>query len=156
MVEKDKLSSLFWLCVAVLICIGSLKLSLGTFRHPGPGFLSFSAGLIMAILAVVVYFQARRVSSSGQSEKDQPIWANKQRGWKMAWTVLALLVYALLMNCLGFLLSTFFFLTFLLKFIEPQRWSVALSGSIVASLIFYFIFEWGLKSQLPKGPLGIF
>ncbi len=154
--KKDKSSSLVWLGIAIFICAGSLNLSLGTFRHPGPGFLSFSAGLVMVILAVVVYFQARRTSSAGQGEEGQPIWTKKQRGWKMVWTILALLVYAVLMNYLGFLLSTFLFLAFLLKVIEPQRWPVALGGSLVASLAFYFIFELGLKSQLPKGPFGIF
>jgi putative tricarboxylic transport membrane protein len=156
MAGKDKLSSLVWLCIAIFICIGSLKLSLGTFSHPGPGFLSFSAGLVMAILSVVVYVQERKISLSNQREEGQPILINKQRGWKVVWTIFALLVYAVLMNYLGFLLSTFLFLAFLLKVIEPQRWPVALGGSLVASLAFYFIFEMGLKSQLPKGLFWFF
>jgi hypothetical protein len=60
------------------------------------------------------------------------------------------------MNYLGFLLSTFVFLVFLLRVIEPQRWPVALLGSIAVSVAFFCLFELGLKSQLPKGPLGIF
>jgi hypothetical protein len=60
------------------------------------------------------------------------------------------------MNYLGFLISTFIFLAFLLRVIEPQRWSVALLGSLAASAAFYFIFEMGLKSQLPRGLIQIF
>ncbi len=154
--EQDKTSSLVWLGIAVFICAGSLRLSLGTFHNPGPGFLSFYAGLLMGILAVVVHLQSRKTSRNGREEKRHPIWNNRKRGWKMMWTVLALLVYAVAMNYLGFLLSTFLFLTFLLKVIEPQRWAVALAGSLVASLAFHFIFDLGLQSQLPKGLFKIF
>ncbi len=154
--EQDKMSSLVWLGIAVFICAGSLRLSLGNFHNPGPGFLSFYAGLLMGILAVVVHLQSRKSSRSGREGKHHQIWTNRQRGWKMVWTVLALLFYALAMNYLGFLLSTFIFLTFLLRVIEPQRWTVALGGSLAASLAFYIIFDLGLQSQLPKGLFKIF
>ena len=74
----------------------------------------------------------------------------------MVLTVLALLAYAVTMNYLGFLPSTFLFLVFLLRVIEPQRWPVALLGSLGASVAFYCVFELGLQSQLPKGLLKIF
>jgi putative tricarboxylic transport membrane protein len=153
--ERDKWSSLVWLGLGIIICIGSLQLSLGEVHHPGPGFLSFYAGLLMAGLALLVHFQSRRASSAPKV-KGKPLWTHRQRGMKMVLTVLALLAYAAIMNYLGFLVSTFFFLVFLLKVIEPQRWSVALLGSLVASVAFYGVFELGLQSQMPKGPFQIF
>ena len=57
---RDEGSSLVWLGVAVLICIGSLRLSLGSVHNPGPGFFPFVARLIMGILSAMVYVQARR------------------------------------------------------------------------------------------------
>jgi putative tricarboxylic transport membrane protein len=134
--------------------VGSLRLSLGSFHHPGPGFLSFYAGLILGGLALVVHLQSQKAPSA--KREPEPIWSNKRRGWKMVLTVVALLVYAVGMNYLGFLISTFIFLAFLLKVIEPQRWSVALLGSLAASGAFYLVFEMGLQSQLPKGPFQIF
>ena len=151
---RDKWSSLVWLGIAVFICMGSLRLSLGTFRNPGPGFLSFFAGLIAGVLALVVHLQTRRIPSS--AEKSKPLWMDKSRGRKMILTVLALLGYAVIMNYLGFLVSTFIFLVFLLRVIEPQRWPVALLGSLAASAAFFCIFEIGLQSQLPKGPFRVF
>ncbi len=151
---RDKWSSLVWLGIAILICIHSLRLSLGTFRNPGPGFLSFFAALIVGVLALVVFLQSGRISPS--AEKSKPLWMDQSRGRKMVLTVAALIGYAVIMNYLGFLLSTFVFLVFLLRVIEPQRWPVALLGSIAASVAFFCLFELGLKSQLPKGPLGIF
>ena len=151
---RDKWSSLVWLGIAILICIGSLGLSLGTFRNPGPGFLSFFAGLIAGVLALIVHLQSRGLPSS--AEKSNPFWTDRSRGRKMVLTVLALLGYAVIMNYLGFLMSTFIFLVFLLRVIEPQRWPVALLGSLVASTAFFFIFEIGLQSQLPRGPFRFF
>ena len=151
---RDRWSSLVWLGIAIFICAGSLKLSLGTFHNPGPGFLSFYAGLIVGVLALVVHLQSRRIPSS--DEKSPPLWMDKSRGRKMVLTVLALLGYAVIMNYLGFLMSTLVFLVFLLRVIEPQRWPVALLGSLAASTAFFCLFEFGLQSQLPKGPFGIF
>jgi putative tricarboxylic transport membrane protein len=154
--RRDKWSSLVWCAVGLFICVGSLRLSLGELRNPGPGFLSFYAGLILGGLALAVHWQSRKASSPHERTETETIWRNAQRGWKMVMTVGALLAYAVLMNYLGFLISTFIFLAFLLRAIEPQRWSVALLGSLAASVAFYCIFEMGLKSQLPRGLIRIF
>jgi putative tricarboxylic transport membrane protein len=153
---RDKWSSLVWCGMGIFICVGSLRLSLGELHHPGPGFLSFYAGLILGVLALVIHLQSRKAPSAHKRAEPEPIWRSGQRGWKMVMTVGALLAYAVLMNYLGFLISTFVFLAFLLRVIEPQRWSVALLGSLAASVAFYCVFEMGLKSQLPKGLIRIF
>jgi len=151
---KDKWSSLVWLGLAIWVCVGSYKLSLGTFNNPGPGFLSFIAGLIVGALALVVHLQSR--SSSSPAKPAVRFWANTDRSLRMMVTVVALLIYAIGMEYLGFLLSTFIFLAFLLKFIEPQRWTVAIFGPLLASVASYLIFEIWLQSQLPRGPFEIF
>lgn len=154
--EREKWSSLVWLAVGIFICIGSLRLSLGEFHNPGPGFLSFFAGLIVASLALLLHIQSRKTRLDAKQRKSEPIWSDRQKGFKMVLVVAALLAYAVAMNYLGFLISTFLFLAFLLKTIDPQRWSVALIGSLLASGVFYVIFEIGLRSQLPKGLIQIF
>ena len=154
--EREKWSSLVWLGVGIFICIGSLRLSLGEFHNPGPGFLSFFAGLVITGLALVVYLQSRKKRPGTAKKEPEPIWSDPKKGMKIVMTVAALLVYAVVMNYLGFLISTFLFLAFILKTIEPQRWSVTLIGSLIASAAFYAIFEIGLQSQLPKGLLQIF
>ena len=154
--EREKWSTLVWLGVGIFICVGSLRLSLGEFRNPGPGFLSFFAGLVITGLALVVHLQSRKRRPRSGKEESEPVWTNPRKGIKIVLTVAALLVYAVVMNYLGFLISTFLFLIFVLKTIEPQRWSVTLIGSLIASAAFYVIFEIGLQSQLPKGLFPIF
>ena len=69
----------------------------------------------------------------------------------MVFTTLALLAYGFGMDYLGFLVSTFIFLVFLLRMIEPQRWSLVLLESALASGISYLVFDIWLQAQLPKG-----
>ncbi len=149
---KEKWSGLFWVGVGVLICIGALRLSLGTLRNPGPGFLPFLTGALLAALSFAFYIQSRR--SVGQEAK--PFWRNRDRGTKMVLTVFALLAYGLLIEQIGFATTTFVFLIFLLKVVEPQRWRVAILGSVLISGVAYGIFELLLQSQLPKGPWEVF
>ena len=151
--SKEEGSSLVWLGLAILICIGSLRLSLGNFHNPGPGFLPFIAGAIVGLLAAVVYFQARRTSAKTEIKGD--LSTNKGGMKKMVLTTVALLAYGWGMDYLGFLVSTFIFLAFLLRMIEPQRWSLVILESILASGVSYLVFEIWLQAQLPKGVFQI-
>jgi len=150
--RKEEGSSLVWLGLAVLICIGSLRLSLGSFQNPGPGFFPFIAGLVLGTLAATVFFQARR-AAAGARETSKPLWTSPSGVKKVVLTTMVLLGYALSMNYLGFLISTFLFLTFLLRTIEPQRWGMVILESLLASGISYLVFEIWLQAQLPRGIL---
>lgn len=146
---REKWGSLVWLGVAIFICIGSVRLTLGSFHNPGPGFVPFITGAILGILAFIVYLQSRWTRSPKETES--PFFTNKNRAWKAALTLIALLAYAVGMEYLGFLVSTTIFLAFLLWAVEPQRWYIVIFGSALASVSAYSIFELVLKSPLPKG-----
>ena len=151
---RDKWSSLFWLGMGILICILSAKLSLGSLHNPGPGFLPFATGAILAGLSFIYHLQSLRVLSP--KKMAEPLWKDRDRGIKIVLTVFALLFYAVIMESLGFLMTTFVFLAFLLRFIEPQRWSTVLLGSLLASGVSFCIFDLLLRCQLPRGPFQIF
>ncbi len=152
--NKNQGSSLAWLGVGLLICVGSVGLSLGNFHNPGPGFLPFLCGAVLAGLSFIDFFQFRRSSSPEQGTS--PVWADRKKGMKMVWTVIALLAYAVGMQYLGFLWSTMIFIGFLLRVIEPKRWSVVILSSLLTAVISYCIFELWLQTQLPKGPFQFF
>ncbi len=152
--NRDKWSSLVWLAVSMVICTGAVRLSVGTFQNPGPGFLPFLTGAILGILSLIVHIQSRRAPLA--AEGAGPIWTDRAKGLKMVWTVIALLSFAVGMNYLGFLVSTVLFIGFLLRAVEPQRWSKVILGSCLTAVLSYCIFELWLQSQLPRGPFEIF
>ncbi len=149
--ERDRMGAGILIAAAVGICYGSVRLSLGGFHTPGPGFFSFLAGIILGVLSLISFIQSFK-EMPGDERK--PFWPNPRRTLKMALVFVALIFYVLLMDPLGFGLTTFLFLAVLLRGIEPQRWSVVFSVSILGVLISYGVFQYWLDMQLPRGFLG--
>jgi len=149
--ERDVVSTLVWLFAAIAICYGSVGLSLGTFRRPGPGFFSFLAGVVLGGLSLLVFLRSFKQQSE---DGKKAFWANPQRGLKMSYAVIALFLYAVAMNYIGFALSTLLFLGFLMRGVDPQRWSVVILWSIFGTVVSYGIFKYWLDVQLPGGIFG--
>ncbi len=151
MKNPDRKSSLIWLAFAGLICVESLRLPLGSLNEPGPGFLPLLVGVLLAGLSVICFVQAGR----GLAKQGEVAWYSRERWKSLIWVLLSLLIYAGILDFLGFVLSTFLLLVFLFRFgITPQRWTWAIGGGAVASLSCYAVFELWLRTQLPKGILG--
>lgn len=151
MKRYDQISSLIWFFFAIYICVESIRLPLGSWRDPGPGFLPLLVGLILAGLSIICFMQARMAESTEQKAS----WYSRERWKNLIWILLALLAYALVLDYLGFLMSTFLLLIFLFRFgMEPQKWFWAIGGSVIASVSCYVVFELWLQTQLPKGILG--
>lgn len=149
--ERDRVSSLVWFVVAIGICFGSVRLSLGEFYKPGSGYFSFLAGGILGILSFLVFLQ----SFKGLPEDERrAFWPDPQRGLKATYVIISLILYAIGMEYLGFFFSTVLFLGILLKVIDPQSWLVVLAVSILGAIISYLIFLYWLDVQLPQGILG--
>jgi len=150
MKNPDRVSGLFWAGVAMLICWGSFRLSLGDLRHPGPGFFSFLAGAILGIFSIILFWQSNRKGP----QEERKTFGRRQGTRPMIWMVIALIVYVLGMKYAGFFFSTLLFLGFLLRGIGRQKWPATLSVTILAAVISHFIFQYWLDVQLPRGFLG--
>lgn len=106
--------------------------------------------MVLGVLSVVAYFQAHL--SKTQEVKETLL--VKRRKKNLILVLVALLVFAVFLEILGFLVCTFFFLVVLFRSIEPKRWIVAVGGSAIISFSCYVLFELWLRTQLPKGILG--
>lgn len=116
---------------------------------PGSGFMPLITGILMCVFSALRFLQAH-LKKSGKVEK---IWANIRFG-KLIFVLLMLLIYALLLEKLGFILCTFFLILILIRFVGPRTWLTSLLGAGIASIISYLLFETWLKTQLPKGIFG--
>ncbi len=151
--KADRVSGLFWLIFSAFVSYASYKLGLGSLHQPGPGFLFFWTGIVTAVLSVIVVLMSlRKPSSEGAQE---PVFGKGGKGHvtKIVLVLLALLLYALLMEPLGFLIVTLLFFLFLLGVVEKKRWFFAVMASLIVTAVSYLVFETGLQSQLPKGIL---
>lgn len=150
--RADQFSSLFWLVLGLVVIILSYRLGLGTLTSPGPGFLPFWCALILSVLSLGVLFHRLLIPSGGEPQRIRELWGGV-RWLRGVLVVLALLGYTLVFSNLGYLLSTLALLLFLFKTIEPQRWTVAIGGAVLASLISFVVFALWLDVQLPRGIL---
>jgi putative tricarboxylic transport membrane protein len=148
--SREQSSSLVWLSFALLICAETLRrLSLGSWRDPGPGFVPLLSGVVLGSLACIHFIQ----STLRKRETTREIGQLPERWKTLIFIYLSLLAYVFLLEPLGFLPATFLLLIFLFRAAEPRRWAVVIGESAIVSLITYVIFDVLLKSQLPKGIL---
>jgi len=148
--RADWISGIFWLCFAVLVCIESRRLGLGTLHKPGPGFLFFWTSIFLGIMALVVLIRAWVAKKIGEPKESI---FGKQNTGKIIFVLISLFLYAIFMETVGFIPVTLLLFIFLLGIIEKKRWFFTAFVSIVVTACAYLIFETWLKSQLPKGLL---
>jgi hypothetical protein len=72
---------------------------------------------------------------------------------KVLFVLAGILIYALLLETLGFVLLTFALLVFILGYLEKKGWVYATLVSLLITSASYLLFQTWLKTQLP---LGIF
>ncbi len=147
----DCWSGIFWLLLALWVIVESFQFGFGLWKAPGAGFVPFWAGILLAGLSLFQIFRTvwKKIPPAGENPFEKVRWE------KWGLTLAALLGYGLLLESLGFLLCTLIFMAVLLAWIEPQPWSVVLLIALGTTAASYLLFEWWLKSQLPKGLLGI-
>jgi putative tricarboxylic transport membrane protein len=144
----DKIGSLVCLVIAGIALWQSMKVPMGNIRQPGPGFLPFWVGVILALLSAFLCFDA-----NFRKPAAEPVHFLSGEG-KWPYVVaagIALLIYTFLLEPMGFILSTFLLLIFLLRVIGRQKWWVGVTGSILVTFFTHLIFKVALKVQLPRG-----
>ncbi|OGP55217.1 MAG: hypothetical protein A2162_06465 [Deltaproteobacteria bacterium RBG_13_52_11b] len=147
--QSDRVTSLFLLVLSIFFCIGSLRLGMGHLHDPGPGYIPFFSGVLLGLLAIGIFLKG----TWGKS-KSQGFRFGKQLK-KGGWILGTLIVYALLLEKLGFLMTTFLFLIICLSSFRPRRWVGIFLVSLLTVVISYLLFAVWLKVQLPTGILGI-
>lgn len=152
MERLDKVSSLFWLFVSVIMCIESSRLSggLGTLHEPGPALFPFSIGILLGLFSLTLFLRSIQRGTTGGRDS-----LHLEKDWRKIILVLAaLFVYSICLDILGFLIDTFLLFFFLFRFMGGMKWTVATGGSLLASSTSYGVFQLLLSVRLPKGFLG--
>ena len=139
------------LALAGYIFVAASALPFGTARVPQTAFFPKTLAVLLAILSLVVLAQALAgKKATFDADKIGPA------GWFRIGASLATLIgFALVLQSLGFLLSTFLLMVCLLRAIEAQSWGKVIAVALATSLLTYGLFAWLLGVPLPAGVLGI-
>jgi putative tricarboxylic transport membrane protein len=125
----------------------AFRLTIGEPGRPGPGFFPFWLALALAVVAVALIVQ----SSAPGTRVVAP---ERLRYGKVVLALVAGAVYAFALEPLGFLVTTFAFLMFLLSAIEARGWLISAIIAGATALASHVVFKIWLGVQLPAGPWG--
>ena len=145
----DVLSGLFLLAVSLAIFIGSMQLQVGTLTAPGSGFFPLLTGVVLGIFSILIIAQARDTS-----KVPVRFWAPAANRKGIYLSFLLILVYALLLERLGFIVSTTLFFVLFSRYVSGHRWRTAVFFALVTSLATYLVFSLLLHAPLPQGIMG--
>jgi putative tricarboxylic transport membrane protein len=152
MMIYDRVGGLIWLLLGVGFCIGSVRLDLGSLEMPGPGFIPFLSGALLALTGLVLLLFPSPYESTEKEKLEIEDRGGLKKHWKkFIFVLLALFSYLFLLEILGFLITSFLFLFFLLKLTEPKGWVRPLfySGGVI--ILSYIIFILILECPFPIG-----
>jgi putative tricarboxylic transport membrane protein len=137
---------------AAFVMRRSLALRLHTPLGPGPGYFPFWLSAIFGALAMVMLAQA----TFGRSEAGAADLLATSAGSRRIAAILGALVgVVVLMNPLGFRLTSLAFYLFLLTRLSRPGWVVTLLVAVAGSFGVYHVFASFLRITLPVGLLGI-
>lgn len=148
---NDKLSGLFWIVLSILVCMENMRVGIGTFHSPGPGFLPFWAGIALGIFAFILVI--RSTLKEKKLKEENNLWIGVK--WsKVILLVIYLSIYAFFLQKLGYLIATFGLMTFLFGMIGKTKIWIQCVISLITVLTTYTIFHIWLDVHLPKGIFG--
>jgi putative tricarboxylic transport membrane protein len=149
--RTDFISALTLLALALAALLEASKLPFGRVGSPQAGFFPLILAVLLAIFSLVFLAQAigMHKAEPGDSRGRSTTWT------KIVLAVGALIVFGLLFESLGYIISTFLFIAFLLRVVERQRWSSVVVIALFTSLGTYLVFGLLLNTPLPGGMLGL-
>lgn len=138
-----------WMALAVLVCILSLEVEVGTLSVPGPGMFPFVFAVFLGGLALLDLVRTA-VAGGPQSKGEEWSWR------RPVLAMLFLVLYSLILRPLGYLPSTFILFFFLWQIVPggKREWRRAVFGASAAALTTYGVFDKLLQIPLPRGILG--
>jgi hypothetical protein len=120
---------------------------------PGPAFLPFWLGVLLAVFATILLVSAWR---SQATEKDNnSIFPGKQALFAIVLALVGLAGYILLIEILGYLVDTLLFIVFLMKAVEREKWPLTLMVAVGTTAALFITFQFLLQITLPSNMFGL-
>jgi len=135
------------MALSLFICQQATLIGVGSLRRPGPGLLAFGAGAGIGLLALAVFIRAFLSEPAADAAQDE----KSVRKVKFFLICTSLFVYAAVISWLGFVVSTFLFVLFLLRTVQTEKWWRSLLKALLITAGNYLVFVVWLGIRLPGG-----
>jgi len=141
---SERIAYLVVSMVSIMIMISSLSYGLGTPRRPGSGLYSFVVGLFIFPLSLSLFI------SSLRSRKKDPI-LNREKMKTFLSLIGAFVFWIMVMPYLGYPIVTLVTAFCLSKIMKLEGWLKPTILSAGMALFIYFLFDYWLYIDLPRG-----
>jgi hypothetical protein len=153
--RSERLSGFCVLLLGIIILWQGRHLSVGTLHAPGAGFFPLLLALLLIILSFfLVIPRTKDRTKTGGEDEGQPGLFSASRLGRVSMVFVALLLYFIFLEYLGFVIVSFLLMAFCFVWMARQRWYAALFWAFVSIGLAYLLFDVLLKSNLPRGVLG--
>ena len=150
--SADRVTAAFLLALSVAFSAGALKsYAWWGSGGPGPAFLPFWLGVVMALLALMMLVKSLRETNPGET------WLPRGEGLRDMLVVLAVTVaYVALLNVTGMVVGTALYLAILVRYLGKHRWWVTLAVAVGAAAFNWLVFVHWLRVPFPEAGIWIF
>lgn len=148
--HADRIAGAALLASGIAFCAGALRqYDYWGANGPGPAFLPFWLGVVMAVLAALLLASALRASDAGEP------WLPRGEGLRRLLLVMGLTVaFVALLGVIGMVLGTVLFLTVLIRCLDRSAWPLTLAVALGTAGVNYLVFTYWLRVPMPVGVLG--
>lgn len=151
--KRDLYAAIFWIVFGIFIFFYAyVKLGIGKLNTPGSGLFPFILGLFFCLLAIFAVIRTLREKVQPDKPKEEESEHHETTYKKVVLVVVVLFAYAILLEPLGFILTTFLAMALLFRSAGFKRWNIAIAYSGGVVLITYFLFTY-LGVRFPPGIL---
>jgi hypothetical protein len=150
--SADRVTAALLLAFAVAFSVGAIKqYQWWGSGGPGPAFVPFWLGLVMAALALGFLIRSWKQQHSGDA------WLPRGRGLRDMLVVLAATIaFVALLKVTGMIIGTALYLAFLVRYLGKHRWWVTLAIALGAAGFNWLVFVHWLRVPMPEGMIWTF
>ena len=148
----DRVTAALLLAFAVAFSVGAVKnYQWWGSGGPGPAFVPFWLGLVMALLAFGFLVRSLRRTLPG------PSWFPRGEGLRDMLVVLVVTIaFVALLDVTGMVIGTALYLAVLIRYLGKHAWWVTFSVAIGTAIGTWLVFVHWLHVPMPEGLLWIF
>ena len=150
--SADRVTAAFLFALSAAFAAGALKYyKWWGSGGPGPAFMPFWLGLVMAILALMMLIKSLKEKNAGAA------WLPRGEGLRDMLVVLAATVaFVALLNVTGMIIGTALYLAVLIRYLGRHPWWMTLAIALAAAGFNWLVFVHWLRVPMPQGMLWIF
>jgi len=148
--RDNVIASTILLAFSGYIIFESLSMPIYAQYGPGPGMFPLGLGIMLAVLSLFLMWEGLNPKKEDERSK----FKDKRGLLNTGLLLLGLIGFAILISILGYLLTTFILVVFLMKVVARDTLKTTIITAVAITLMIYLIFDLGLSVRLPRGLWG--